>query len=283
MFKESNCCSFDFYDVSVVGTGTTVISWFWDFGDGNTSTLQNPTHTYATEGTRTVCLTITGVDSNGNICTDTFCWDVTCDCCDITPCTDACLPTDFLIAITNCNTYSFTGINGGGACDGLCYDWYINGTLITSNVNPFVHTFTTDCTYEVCMKAYCCDNPNISTSICITINVNCGQPLCFDPNDPDGMVLDPNSGTVQQSDVQKNIDFSIFPNPSEGKFNLLFTEILKLDGVTIYDSKGNVVKQIQVLGELNILEMDLGSDAKGLYSIQVTSGGKVISHSVMID
>jgi PKD repeat protein len=38
------------------------ISWSWDFGDGHTSTLQNPIHTYSAEGTYTVSLTAT----NGN-------------------------------------------------------------------------------------------------------------------------------------------------------------------------------------------------------------------------
>lgn len=32
--------------------------WFWDFGDGNTSTQQNPTHTYTTNGPHLVTLTI---------------------------------------------------------------------------------------------------------------------------------------------------------------------------------------------------------------------------------
>jgi PKD repeat protein len=32
-------------------------SWTWDFGDGSTSTAQNPTHTYATQGSYTVSLT----------------------------------------------------------------------------------------------------------------------------------------------------------------------------------------------------------------------------------
>lgn len=35
------------------------VSWLWDFGDGNTSTEQNPTHVYATDNTYTVCLTVT--------------------------------------------------------------------------------------------------------------------------------------------------------------------------------------------------------------------------------
>ena len=33
-------------------------SWSWDFGDGNTSTLQNPSHTYQSAGTYTVSLTV---------------------------------------------------------------------------------------------------------------------------------------------------------------------------------------------------------------------------------
>ena len=33
--------------------------WLWDFGDGNTDTLQNPTHTYANSGFYNVTLTVT--------------------------------------------------------------------------------------------------------------------------------------------------------------------------------------------------------------------------------
>ncbi len=35
-----------------------VTSWSWDFGDGNTSTAQNPSHVYNTAGTYTVALTV---------------------------------------------------------------------------------------------------------------------------------------------------------------------------------------------------------------------------------
>ena len=43
-------------------------SWAWDFGDGNTSTLQNPTNTYANPGTYDVSLEATGP---GGSCTET--------------------------------------------------------------------------------------------------------------------------------------------------------------------------------------------------------------------
>jgi gliding motility-associated-like protein len=41
-------------------------SWAWDFGDGGSSTQQNPTHDFPTAGTYTVVLTVT----NANGCTD---------------------------------------------------------------------------------------------------------------------------------------------------------------------------------------------------------------------
>ncbi len=37
-------------------TGAMISSWYWDFGDGNTSTLQNPVHQYASGGSYLVSL-----------------------------------------------------------------------------------------------------------------------------------------------------------------------------------------------------------------------------------
>jgi len=37
-----------------------ITSYLWDFGDGNTSTLENPTHTYISTGTYTVSLIVSG-------------------------------------------------------------------------------------------------------------------------------------------------------------------------------------------------------------------------------
>jgi PKD repeat protein len=51
-----------FNDTSTAGD-FPITSWYWDFGDGGTSTLQNPTHTYTTGGTYNVTLTVT--DSEG--------------------------------------------------------------------------------------------------------------------------------------------------------------------------------------------------------------------------
>jgi len=53
--------------------GISPYTYFWDFGDGSTSTLQFPTHTYAVPTYYTVCLTIT--DSQTPPCVSTICND----------------------------------------------------------------------------------------------------------------------------------------------------------------------------------------------------------------
>jgi PKD repeat protein len=36
-----------------------VVSWAWDFGEGNTSVVQNPSHSFQSPGTYAVSLTVT--------------------------------------------------------------------------------------------------------------------------------------------------------------------------------------------------------------------------------
>jgi PKD repeat protein len=43
-----------------------IISWQWDFGDGSTSTEQDPSHTYTVSGMYTVSLTVTGPGGSDN-------------------------------------------------------------------------------------------------------------------------------------------------------------------------------------------------------------------------
>ncbi|KOF04374.1 hypothetical protein OB69_02370, partial [Roseivirga seohaensis subsp. aquiponti] len=48
-----------------------ITSWTWNFGDGSTSNLQNPTHTYATSGTFDVSLTVRDLDGCSRTLTKT--------------------------------------------------------------------------------------------------------------------------------------------------------------------------------------------------------------------
>ena len=54
-----------FTDTSTDPDGT-ITEWYWEFGDGSTSTLQNPTHQYTTAGNYTVSLTVYDNDGATN-------------------------------------------------------------------------------------------------------------------------------------------------------------------------------------------------------------------------
>lgn len=45
-------------------TGTSIGTWYWDFGDGNSSIQQNPTHTYASDGIYPVMLAVYDIIEN---------------------------------------------------------------------------------------------------------------------------------------------------------------------------------------------------------------------------
>ncbi len=62
-------CSFD---SSASSDDAGIVSFDWDFGDGNVSTDQNPTHTYGSQGTYTVTLTVADAEDATDSASATF-------------------------------------------------------------------------------------------------------------------------------------------------------------------------------------------------------------------
>lgn len=161
----ANTCLGDstaFKDNSVPPVGTSVKSWLWDFGDGKTSALQNPTHTYAAAGDYTVALTIT--DANG--CTTT------------TPKTIhvAKLPVaGFNISAINCEKEGVTFTNTSTSTDGAINKWvwdYGDGTPIETftSTAPVNHIYATANTYNVVLTIT--TDKGCTSTITNTIKVN---------------------------------------------------------------------------------------------------------------
>ena len=75
-FFSSTTCSNQpvlFTDISQLNGGSQILTWLWNFDDptsgtANTSTQQNPIHTFTTAGTYNVLLTVTNIDN----CVDTI-------------------------------------------------------------------------------------------------------------------------------------------------------------------------------------------------------------------
>ena len=111
-------------------------SWAWDFGDGGTSALQNPAHTFAVNGTFNVCLTATNfVGSN------THCEDVIIDSYIYVPVTDFSYSGDPFVSFTDLST---------NIPDSWSWDFDDGGTSTLQNPT---HNYVADGVYNVCLTA----------------------------------------------------------------------------------------------------------------------------------
>lgn len=120
-----------FTNSSTAGVGAT---YSWDFGDGNTSTATDPVHTYAADGTYTVCL----ITSEG-CASDTTCQSVTVGC----P-----MPTPGFTFAGTAPTISFTNTSTAGT--GAAYLWDLGDGNTSTSASP-THTYSADGNYTVCL------------------------------------------------------------------------------------------------------------------------------------
>ena len=167
----------DLFVVFLDNTQNSPETWDWDFGDGNNSTLQNPSHTYATPGTYTACLTTTSICGSDQICQEVV---VTCS----PPMADYEFTQDEL-------TFNFQDASEMG---GTSWFWNFGNVGSSTQQNP-VFTFSEPGTYEVCLTI---SNICGSNSICEFIDVICTAPQA-------GFELDQNDLTIDFTDISTGV------------------------------------------------------------------------------
>ncbi len=85
------------------------------------------------------------------------------------------------------------------------------------------------------------------------------------------------------NDFSQN-DFSIYPNPTNGIVNIfLKNEISANTGIVVSSINGRVVlsKNYNTTNRKNI-SIDLTGNAKGVYFVNIKSGGKVSSEKIIL-
>ncbi|MCC7231337.1 MAG: PKD domain-containing protein [Bacteroidia bacterium] len=158
-YPDSTGTAVSFYDSSVSGTGNAT-GWNWDFGDGDTSSQQNPVHSYNQSGTYLVCLLV----SFSNGCTSTYCDSV------------------FISPFLNCRADFTWQVNPGtlqvsfqdlswGTGTVNSWDWDFGDGQTSSAQHP-THTYLNPGIYQVCLtigttngcSGYLCQTVQVSAS-----------------------------------------------------------------------------------------------------------------------
>lgn len=236
---------------------TNIVGWFWEFGDGNTSNLANPTHLYAQNGSYVVCVTVIGKSPRGEMCCTQVCDTVrACGCSGAAP--------YFTWSPRGTNGANFTNasISNANVC-GWLWDF---GDGNTSTANNPSHQYAGPGTYTVCLVAYTC-YPNPSTDAvdtcfaryCQTITIGAGGGRRLGEQE---------TGSNDTADWQ----VKLFPNPASTELFVVLPEG-STGEVRLLSVDGKELLRLQNNGSTTYTA-NLKDFAPGVYLIEVTGDDK---------
>ena len=163
-----------FIDSSLTNAAYGAITYQWDFGDGSTSSLQTPTHSYSSLGTFNVTLNVTNGACSYQITKPVILIDE---------------PPDFSISKNPiCKSESFTLTGTTSAPSNIKeYTWTIGGTTISDTTNTIDHSFPAYGNYDVTLMVEDINGCTNSKTVSNFIKVS-GPKAAFSPAGPGACV-----------------------------------------------------------------------------------------------
>ena len=227
--------------------------WLWDFGDGETSTEQNPNHQYFEPGNYEVCLHIYNSFAG--------CDEEVCNVVEVEILGGLNASFGYMQDSTNFFTIYFFDTSIGNPVDWM---WEFGDGTMSNEQNP-VHSFNGPGTYVVCL----------------TIMDAAGQASTY----CEEIILD--GSYISGIDEPKNelILSRVFPNPSSNFVNLEFNSptdaqielvLINLQGKEIQRSSRSLVN-----GD-NQLRVDVSSLPEGVYLLRVQSGNTLSTTKIKV-
>lgn len=236
-----------------------VVSWFWQFGDGGTSTLEDPLHAYATAGNYNVCLTIISIGSNGETCCNQVCYNV--EVCDPPPCF---IQPDFkwFVSPNDPMQILFTDISvyGGGSICFYKVDFGDGSPTYVGPTIPSYHVYAAPGVYEVCMLIQVCVYDAAGNVI-----EKCEDKICHYVY----VGVSPGNDRIGQkpATTETGSTLNVFPNPTNTLINVTLDTDKPAD-VRILNANGQEVAIAKSTGK-NTYQADMSNLAAGIYFVTV--------------
>lgn len=242
-------CSVSFSSFVTPANGTTILSYRWDFGDGTTSTEQNPTHWFEYGGTE-VCLTVTAFNGK-ECCTIQYCDAIPELDCDPTECN---AEYDISFEQDAC-TFNFYAIHGTTNREVLGGYWDFGDGNTTTGLNAN-HTYTANGSFVVSFTAILRGNDGECCTFTFTTEVTCDEAERRIKRFIQSISSKP----------EETSSLKIAPNPSKGIFNIDLKDE-SFERVVVRNIQGKVIKEIKLTNEENKLLLNLSNEANGIYLV----------------
>lgn len=239
-------------------------TYLWDFGDGGTSNLPNPTHTYTQPGQYNVCLIVTGTSVSNITCTDTICHTVVIQ----PPCY---WHPSFAYSI-NGQTVDFSSwiSSGIGYCSFNSCSWnFGDGSNIVTTSSPnstLSHFYPFPGTYTVCLTVHGDDlfyGNTFSNDTCIAITIL-------------GANLGLNQPTKQA--------LSVYPNPAHDWLYIQLPTNENTQGLRVFDMYGRVIQEVSLnQHHAETYSLKLPSVSAGIYTLKLETDRGIYYAKVHIE
>jgi PKD repeat protein len=205
---------------SFAGTTVGATSWVWDFGDGNTSSVQNPSYTYVSSGVYQVVLT--AMSSMGCIKKDTVI---------------ATINPNPLTTITSTNISCFGMANGSatittsGGTPPYTYNWFPGTPVGQGTTN--ITNLASGSYYAIVSDSKGCSQTSTSVNVIAPTQINIAAPTITHVNCFGG-----NNGTASCLVAGGTLPYTYTWMPSGGTANTANNLTAGSYTLTVVDSKG---------------------------------------------
>jgi len=259
-------CNFEFFNASSTGavSSNQILGYLWDFGDGSTSTEENPTHNFTTPGIYNVCLT-TWAGSGSDCCTDVMCQKIVVK--------DKCSPCDFIeanaqasVSITpGTGDCLFTALGVDNDFPGATGYYWDFGDGNYGSGKEVEHTYASAGGYVACLTVFYQDPKSgecCSYEVCIEVSTE------FEKSEATKIDL----GAI-----------NIFPNPSTGVFNVKVKKD-QVESVEVYTLGGQMVNDLEIETGRKATTINASNCSKGMYMVMITTkSGDIYSKKLIIE